>query len=263
MLHSHTIRAALTAALLTVLALAPASAHAAKKTDWLYDVTVRAQMTEEWKFHEEAHSGDDVEPCDRYQDGEGSAKITLRSRRPTRVMVLRATGTRQQPILNAGTGEGIPLTGSYKRVGKDETRHAGPKCGPANPPHIQPTSGCGVKPMKADWTLVWKPQHRRTLHPMVIMDDLREDCPSGPPHGLDWENDVVPQIQEAVTTAAPSKFYGTKQFTLRGSRTFHGVVSPMDEPHFKRNGFAEVTWEWQTTYKLVSNKKRRRAARRR
>jgi hypothetical protein len=47
MLHSPLNRSARVAALLTCLALAPASAHAAKRTDWLYDVTVRAKMTHE------------------------------------------------------------------------------------------------------------------------------------------------------------------------------------------------------------------------
>ena len=254
-MHSLLTRAALGAALLTCLALAPASAHAAKKSDWLYDVTVRAELTEKWSFHEEAHMGDAVEPCDSVQDAAGSAKIQLRSRRPTRVLVMRGMNG-QPPMLNVGTGEGVPLTGTYKRDGKDETRHSGPKCGPANPPFDQPVSGCGLRPMKADWALVWK--QRGTLAPSMIVNDLREDCPSGPPHSLEWEGDVAPQIAEATTQAGASKFYGTKQFTLRGTKHFTGLVTPMNAPHFQRFGQAEATWQWETTYRLAGKKKRKR-----
>jgi hypothetical protein len=255
-MHLRPARAALPAALLTTLALVP-SADAAKRSDWLYDVTVRAEMTEEWVFHEEAHSGDAIEPCDRYQDGEGTAKIQLRSRRPTRVMVLRPGG-KAMPNLDVGTGEGIPLTGSYKRVGKDEERHAGPVCGPGNPPFAQPVDGCGVQPMTANWTLVFR--SRNTVAPSVMLDDLRENCPSGPPRGLEWDGDAAPQIGEVMTKAAASKFYGTKQFTVRGSRTFTGTVPAMNEPHFARHGRHEVRWSWETTYRLVSKKKRKRRA---
>jgi hypothetical protein len=253
-MHLRTSRAALPAALLTSL-LAAAPADAAKRTDWLYDVTVRAEMTEKWAFHEEAHSGDEIEPCDRYQDGEGSAKIQLRSRRPTRVMVLRAPGG-AMPNLNVGTGEGVPLTGSYQRVGKDEERHAGPRCGAANPPFAQPVSGCGVKTVTADWNLVFR--SRGTVAPSLLFDDLRPDCPSGPPRGLEWDGDIGPQIGEATTRAAASKFYGTKQFTVRGTRTFTGTVPAMNEPHFARHGRHEVRWDWETTYRLVSKKRGRR-----
>jgi hypothetical protein len=254
-MHLRHLRPAVPAAILTCLALAPASAGAAKKTDWLYDVTVRAEMTEEWRFHEEAHSGDGVEPCDRYQDGEGSARIQLRSRRPTRVMVLRGSGGRP-PVLSVGTGEGVPLTGSYKRVGRDEERHEGPRCGPANPPNIQPASGCGTRPMKADWALAYTTG--RTVAPMMPLDDLREDCPSGPVRGVEWEGGVAPQLGEATTRVPPSRFYGTRQFTVRGQRTFKGVVAPMNEPHFGRFGHHEVSWQWETTYRLVGRKKGRR-----
>ena len=258
-MHSLLTRAALPAALLTCLALAPASAHAAKKNDWLYDVTVRAELTERWSFHEEAHSGDDVEPCDRTQDAAGSAKIQLRSRRPTRVMVLRGAAGRP-PMLDVGTGEGIPMTGTSTRDGKDETVHAGPRCGPANPPFAQPVSGCGRRSMNADWALV-SPK-RGTVYPSMILDDLREDCPSGPPHSLEWENDVAPQIAEVTQQVPPSKFYGTKQFTIRGSKTFKGTVTPMNEPHFQRFGQAEATWQWETTYRLAGKKRKSRAKRR-
>ena len=254
-MHSPLTRAALGAALLTGLALAPATADAAKKTDWLYDVTVRAELTEKWSFHEESHMGDAVEPCDRVQNAAGSAKIQLRSRRPTRVLVMRGPNGRP-PMLNVGTGEGIPMTGSSLRDGKDETRHSGPKCGPANPPFDQAVSGCGLRTMKADWALV--SQKRGTVYPSMILNDLREDCPSGPPHSLEWENDIAPQIAEATQQVPPSKFYGTKQFTIHGSKAFTGTVTPMNEPHFQRFGQAEATWQWETTYRLVTKKRKRR-----
>lgn len=256
-MHSHPFRAALAAALLT--ALVPASAHAAKKkTDWLYDVTVRAEMTHAWNFHEEAHMGDTAEPCDRVQDAAGTAKIQLHSRRPTRVMVLRGQAGRP-PMLDVGTGEGVPLTGSYRRSGKDEEQHSGPRCGPANPPQIQPTDGCGLRTAKGSWSLAYT--QRGSVAPVLMFDELRENCPSGPPHGLEWEADVVPQIGAVTTKVPASKFYGTKQFTLRGSRTFAGLVPAINEPHFQRGGQAQVTWQWETTYRLVGKKTSKRKRR--
>ena len=132
-MHSLSFRAAVVAALL-IAWLAPASADAAKKTDWLYDVTVRAELTQKWSFHEEAHMGDAVEPCDSVQDAAGTARIQLRTRRPTRVMVMRGTNG-QPPMLDVGTGEGVPLTGTVqaRRQGRGRGTR-GPKCGPANPP---------------------------------------------------------------------------------------------------------------------------------
>jgi hypothetical protein len=170
-------------------------------------------------------------------------------------MVLRPGG-KAMPNLNVGTGEGIPLTGSYVRDGKDETRHEGPRCGPGNPPFAQPVTGCGRRDVTADWTLLYTAPG--TVAPQMIFDDLREDCPSGPPNGVEWDGDVVPQLTAAATKVPASKFYGTKQFTVRGSRAFRGLVPAMNESHFARRGQHEVRWEWETTYRLVTKKKKRR-----
>ena len=114
-------------------------------------------------------------------------------------MVVRGTGG-ALPGLDVGTGEGVPLTGSYKRTGKDEEHHSGPKCGRANPPQIQPANGCGVETAKGSWSLAWK--KRGTVYPVLMFDELRENCPSGPPHGLEWEKDVVPSIAEVAHAGA-------------------------------------------------------------
>jgi hypothetical protein len=254
LLHLAT-RAALPGVLLICLALTPAAAHAAPASSWSYDVTVNAEMSYKWDFKEEAHLGHPSEPCDRFEVADGTAKVQLHSRRPTRVGIFRTTGGRP-PGISAGS-RGVPLVGSDTRTGRDEERHEGPKCGPANPPRIMPTSGCGQRNVKTYWNLAWTAEPR-TLSPIMSTGNLRENCPAGPPSGLQWKDGVQPTIAATTAHASPSKFYGTRQFTIRGSRTFQGVVSPISQPHFSRSGQAEMTWQWQTTYRLVKKPRKRR-----
>jgi hypothetical protein len=244
---------AIAGGLAAALTAAPAAGAASTGT-YLYDVTVKAQMTDQWSFRDEGEVGTPWSPCHVAHVGEGSASWSLRSRRPTRVMVMRGFGGRP-PALNVGTGEGIPLRGAHKRVGSDVETHTGPgTCETANPPHVQDTDGCGVKTAGFDWNLAWKDNRRGRVHPSVITGEPSEDCPSGPPWALDWEGDESPSLMAVTARASASKFLGTKQFTIRGTRTFRGIVPPGSQ----RSGVQTVTWSWETTYRKVGSKKRRR-----
>lgn len=239
--------------LLASLAAAPA-ADAASNGTYLYDVTVKAEMKDEWSFRDEGEIGTPWSPCHVAHVGEGSATWQLHSRRPTRVMVMKGFGGRP-PALNVGTGEGVPLTGAYKRTGSDVETHTGSgTCESANPPHVQDTTGCGTKTAGFDWNLAWKDNKRGRVYPSAVPSEPSEDCPSGPPWALDWKNDESPSLMDASAAASASKFLGTRQFTIRGSKTFTGSVPA----GVSRSGTKTVTWSWETTYRKVGAKRKKR-----
>ncbi len=105
LLRTLAVAGGLAAALIAVPA-----ADAASNGTYLYDVTVKAEMKDQWSFRDEGEIGTPWEPCHVAHVGEGSALWQLHSRRPTRVMVMKGFGGRP-PALNVGTGEGVPLTG--------------------------------------------------------------------------------------------------------------------------------------------------------
>lgn len=83
-------------------------------------------------------------------------------------------------------------------------------------------------------------------------------CPSGPPWALDWNNDASPSLMDVATQADATTFLGTRQFTIRATKTFSGTVPE----GARRSGIQTVTWSWETTYRKVEakrKKKRRRA----
>lgn len=81
-----------------------------------------------------------------------------------------------------------------------------------------------------------------------------EDCPSGPQWALDWKNDESPSLMAVTAAASASKFLGTRQFTISGTRTFTGTVPP----GAKRSGTKTVTWSWSATYRRVGAKTKKR-----
>jgi hypothetical protein len=236
--------------LLASLAATPVAASAQSGT-YHYEVTVKAEMKDQWSFREEGDIGTPWDPCRVTQVGEGSASWQLKSRRPTRVMVMRGFGGRP-PMLNVGTGEGVPLTGAYKRTGSNVETHTGSaKCESANPPIVADTSGCGTKSAGFSWNLAWKDNRAGTVYPSAIAAEPSEDCPSGP-DSIEWRDDESPSLMDVTATAGAAKFLGTKQFTIRGRKTFTGTV-----PAGKgRSGAKTVTWTWETTYRKVGRRKR-------
>ena len=244
---------AIAGGLLGSLAAAPA-AEAASSGTYHYEVTVKAEMKDEWSFRDEGEIGTPWSPCRVDHVGEGSATWQLHSRRPTRVMVMKGFAGRP-PSLNVGTGEGVPLTGAYERTGSDVETHTGSgTCESANPPQVQDTSGCGTRTAGFDWNLAWVDNKRGRVSPSAIASEPSEDCPSGPPWALDWTDDESPSLMAVTAPVSASKFLGAKQFTISGSKTFTGSVPA----GAGRSATRTVTWSWSTTYRKVRPKRRKR-----
>ena len=64
-----------------------------------------------------------------------------------------------------------------------------------------------------------------------------------------------PSILRLFPTKAPNKFLGTKQFTVRGQRTWTGVIPAFTNGALTRGGDTKVTWTWEATFRKA--KKRR------
>ena len=234
-------------------ALTPATAHAAA-SEATYDVTFKAQMTETWKYNE--NYKDDCELtgvlCTRDEVGAGSANLQVKSRRPTRMLVIRGPKGRP-PQIGVGTGEGIPLTGSVLRSGSLTTTYGGPWA-PANPNRKAEDKGCGNRAIKSDVNFSW--QGSNQLAPLTSSLDLGDtDCPDGPNEPWEWAGGESPSLMKALTTASPNKFLGTKQFTVRGQRTWTGVIPAFNNGALTRGGDTKVTWTWEATFRKA--KKRR------
>ena len=58
-------------------------------------------------------------------------------------------------------------------------------------------------------------------------------------------------VPNALTTASPSKFLGTKQFTVRGQRTWTGKIPAFATGALTRSGDTKVTWTWEATFRKV------------
>lgn len=234
-------------------ALTPAAASAAP-SEVLYDATFKATMTERWQYDErytdDCHLTGDL--CTRTTAGQGSAKVQAHSRRPTRMLVMRGAAGRP-PVIGVGTGEGIPLTGSSVRSGSLVTTYGGPWSG-ANPTQRAATGGCGTKTVRGSVTFAWRSS--RALGPLSSeLPPDHGDCPDGPNAPFTWTGGESPSFMDAVTTVAPSKFLGTKQFTIHGTRSWTGAVTPISrsdkQGSLSRSGTKTVTWQWEATFRRV------------
>lgn len=243
-------RTSLLAAALAAAALAsPAAAFAADEA--AYDVTFEATMTERWSFDE--RSSDDCEltgaMCTRATVGIGDAKLSVRSRRPTRVLVMRGFRGRP-PLIGVGTGEGIPLVGSSVRRGSIATDYAGP-WDAANPDVRQPDGGCGKRTVRASITFSWRGSGK--LAAMAQLPDAREDCPDGLPIAADWAGGDPPSFGDVLAAASPRKFLGTPQLTVRGRRTWTGSIPTVERTSrtgsYAQRGQHQVTWQWEATFR--------------
>jgi hypothetical protein len=238
-------RAVLIAAL--VAALTPAAAEAAV-SEATYDVTFKAQMTETWNYHE--GYADDCEltgvMCTREEVGAGSANVQVKSRRPTKMLVMRGPKGKP-PVIGVGTGEGVPLTGSVRRDGSLTTTYGGPWA-PANPNRKAEDKGCGNHTVKSDVNFSWQGSNQLYAHTTSL--DLGDtDCPDGPTTPWTWDGGDSPSLSDALTTASPNKFLGTKQFTVRGQRTWTGKIPAFANGAMTRGGETKVTWTWEATFR--------------
>jgi hypothetical protein len=242
----------------------PASAKAPKKSSWTYSVTARAEMKESWSYdYATASPSPGQGLCTNDDNASGSAVVQVKTPRPQKMMVLRGFGGRP-PAVGVGSEPFVTLTGAYRRIGSDIDKHGG-DCEAANPPVVQPTSGCGERPFSVDLGFAW--ETRGTLRPSAFTDTFREDCPSSGHVGPKWDNDASPSLIDVLTHVSPNKFLGTKQFTISGSRTFHGTVPPSDRSdgsgwYYREHGEHSVTWKWEATFRLDKPKKPRRHGRR-
>jgi hypothetical protein len=174
------------------------------------------------------------------------------------MMVMRGVRGRG-PMINVGTGEGAPLTGPDLRSGSLVTEYSGP-WDAGNPDTTQPTSGCGTRTAKGDVNFVWRGRNKLGL--AMLLDDDREDCPTGPPAGWEWDGGDAPAIGDVIAQVSQTKFLNTSQFTVRGSRTWTGKVEPFsrssEQGSYTKDGNRTVTWQWEATFRKEGARKRTR-----
>jgi hypothetical protein len=256
------LRGALAVAALSSLAGPAAAADAAKRapSTAMYTVTFRAEMTDRWQSRE--HYTDDCEltgqMCVRTEDGAGSARLNVKTKRPFRMMVMR--GARGQgPAINVGTGEGAPVSGPYLRSGSLVTEYSGP-WDAGNPDRKAEDRGCGRKTIEGDVNFTWRGRNQLGLSPILDVD--RADCPTGPATGWEWDGGESPSLMDVIAQVSQNKFLRTKQFTVRGSKKWTGKVEPFSRSSsqgaYTKSGNREVTWQWEATFRMESAKKKRK-----
>ena len=249
-------RAVLGAAVLASL-VAPGAAAADQSS---YSVTFSAEMTDQWKASE--RFTDDCKltgaMCVRDTKGEGSAKMFVRTRRPTRVTVVRGLRGRP-PMINMGATPGLALTGTSVRTGSLVTDYSGPWDG-ANPDQRGTDTGCGKRTIDGYVMFMW--QGRDRLGPVQNFEFDRESCPEGLHEGWEWNDDASPALNEVLADAAQSRFGRSRQFTVRGRRTYTGIVPPVHEVGrlgtFDKEGSRTVTWSWEATFRMDGGRKKKR-----
>jgi hypothetical protein len=257
-LRSSSLIALALAAVLAGALPAAASAKKPRRYSWNYSVTARAEMKESWSYSYETSYPDIDGSCTDSKQGSGSASIQLRTRHPQPVMVNRGSAGRP-PMVGVGSDPYVVLTGPYLRQGSMVDEHGG-TCAAGNPPVTAPTTGCGRQSFDIELGFAWdKPG---ALRPSTSFSVFRDACPMGPPR-VEWDGDESPSLAKVVTQVGPSKFLGTKQFTISGSRTFHGVVPPTDRSsadgsYYREHGEHAVTWKWEATFRLDKPKKPRK-----
>lgn len=246
----------LAAAAPAVAALPAAPASAARSGTWAYDVTFKAELVQRWS-HREAYTDDcrlTGELCTRDRVGEGSTRTLLRTRRPHRLTVLRSR--RGRPVIGADA-DPVPLTGETVRSGSLTTTYGGPwKAG--NPDHAAPTDGCGRHALREEVSFAWRGSRR--VSPSIVVDVPDGSCPTGPGAPPTWKNGASPSLMETLADVAPSKFLGTKQFTIRGHRASTGAwparSSQGRTTTSSSSGEITATWTWEATFRLAKRKRR-------
>ena len=249
-----------TAGALALACLVPASAEAKTRSEALYNVTFQATLKEEWQANEDY--ADDCQllgiMCTRTENGKGSTKLTLRSKRPTRMLMMRGFNGRP-PAIGVGTGEGIPLTGSILQTGSLVTDYGGP-WEKANPDRKRPDEGCGERQISGSANFAWR--GRNQVAPSVVQTIPEMACPTGPGIAWDWANDESPSLGDVLAQASPRKFLGTKQFTISGRKSWSGQIEPTNRQdkmgHYRKSATTQSEWAWSATFRLVGNKKKKR-----
>lgn len=250
--HPVLTRAAVGALALVLLPVPAADAKKKKRlVEARYQVVVRANYDEKWSFDERSSiSCDGGAACTRETKGSGSASIQLKAK-PTTWLVMRGVKNRP-PQINVGTGEGAQATGPDLRQGELTTTYGGPWAA-GNPNESRPTTGCGNRRATVDFNVFFT--RRNVLKPSVSGLDLREDCPTGPSSGLDWDDDA-PSLSDVETQVSQTKFLKTRAFTVRGSKTWKASVKPPTGAYTFRAGTKTATWKWEITFTMLKKGRR-------
>ena len=241
-----------------VLAMAPA-ADAKKKPKRMsatYMTTITVDYAFKWQYRQFAQHECLPGVCSREDKGNGSTTAHMETKRPFPVMVIRGYNGRP-PTLNLGS-DGIPMEGEQIVQGTDTLTYGGPWAA-ANPNRADETTGCGRRKLDDFASIGWEDlQKGGGLQLGVDIDPFREDCPLGPGSELEWEGGESLSIYDVVASVGKGKFLGTKQFTVRGSRSLKALMPTRNEWHYTQNGDAEAKIQWEATFRMKGAKKKQR-----
>ena len=231
--------------------LAPGSASASR----LYAVTFKAELQASWQYRESF--ADDCQLtgalCTREETGQGSTRTTLCTRRPHRLTVLGGSGKRP-PVIGADA-DPVPLVGETVRAGSLRTTYGGPWKG-GNPDRTADDDGCGRRSVREEVSFAWR--GTKQVAPSIVLGSPDGACPDGPSAAPTWKDGASPSLMDVLASASPSRFRGTKQFTIRGSRTFTGAwpsrSSSSRTTSLTSSGDTRATWRWEATFRLVGRR---------
>ena len=242
-------------AIAAALLLAPA-AEAKTPSSATYLTTIKAQMEESWSFRDYWHYNCEVDAmCTRDENGDGKAAATITTRKRFPIMVIKGYQGRP-PTLNLGS-DGIPVTAKWQRSGQHSIMYSG-AWDAGNEDQIFDNTGCGEITQKTFASVGWSFETPNALQLIADSEPLRDNCPTQPGN-VEWVNDEYPSLIDILAKTGKSKFLRTKQFTVRGTKTFVGTVPAVNttDPEWTKQvgGEHKVTWTWRATFQ---KKKRRK-----
>jgi len=263
---AHTVRRmnsrmlCLPLAAVVALGIAVPAADAAKRprkrSSATYMTTIHVTVDSKWSYHSDWTSWcDGTYSCFTKTDGSGTEKVALDTVHPFPVMVSRGPAG-MKPILNQGT-DGIPVDGESLVQGSLATEYTGP-WDTANPDTTAPATGCGRLAIHTTALLGWAGDGTSALTLVTDAQPFREDCPDGPPYSVDWQNDESPFLPDILASVGKGKFLGTKQFTIRGSKSYAGVLPGTSQEYRHEYGSQESTIKWSATFRMKGTRKKHR-----
>jgi hypothetical protein len=241
-----------------VLAAAPAADAAKRKpkrTSATYMTTIKVDYAAKWQYTKLTQHDCLPGVCSTDDKGSGSTKAFMKTKRPFPLWVLRGYNGRP-PTLNLGS-DGIPMAGEQIVMGTDTSTYGGPWAA-ANENRAADTTGCGRRTLDDFGSIGWQDNTGPGLTLQVDVDPFREDCPTGPTPEIEWEGGESLLLQDVVASVGKGKFLGTKQFTVRGAKTVKGLIPTHTDWHFSQSGDAEVSIQWEATFRMKGAGKARR-----
>jgi hypothetical protein len=180
--------------LLASLAATPVAASAQSGT-YHYDVTVKAEMKDQWSFREEGDIGTPVGPVPRHPGRRGLGLVAAQEPPPDPRH--GHEGLRRPPAdAERRHGGGRPAD---RRVQADR-QHVRPtpsaKCESANPPIVATRRGAGTKSAGFSWNLAWKDNSAGSVYPSASRRAVG-GLPVGP-GSIEWRNDESPSLMDVT-----------------------------------------------------------------